>query len=621
MAKANRKPTLHEEDQGLDGARRAFQQGRWRDAEHILSGLLAQDPDDEEAQQLLEDTRFRAGLENQKKVRGRKRAISWRRVVTYGLLVLLVVLAGWGARRIYATEVAPQLEAARTMQHQRSLFARAQSYYEAGQYEQARATLEQLLAEAPDYEGAEELAASIETDEALLEQYNHAVALQEAGNLDEALAEFVRLTVTRPGYRDVSTRIAAIKAIQQRDELYAQAVEKEQSGDLAGALNLYEQVQRLDSTYEAETISEKLFSLHMSLGKSIATDPSSGQAELDAALSHFEEALTLRPRDAEARSWRDAATDYLHGQTYYQQGAWAEATRRLQNVYDLHPDLLGGRVVDLLYSAYVNLGDLYQAQGDTGMAYEAYSQASALPVADKALADKRIVDIVPFLTPTATPTITLTPTAPRPPGPAPAPTATATPQPLNAYHNMIVFTSDNEDSPGYWIMAPDGTQREYLGRSNALRKQYEELVEAQAYSPDGNYWLFVRDVNGIAQIFVQDPPTSQFPSPKPRQLTEAGGLCYDPAWSPDGAHIAFVSQASGSDDIHVMNPDGSGVKNLTPNKWEWDKHPSWSPDSQRIVFWSNRDLRKQIYVMDAQGRNVVNISNSEYDEYDPVWIK
>ena len=96
--------------------------------------------------------------------------------------------------------------------------------------------------------------------------------------------------------------------------------------------------------------------------------------------------------------------------------------------------------------------------------------------------------------------------------------------------------------------------------------QYEELVEAQRFSPDGRYSLFVRSVSGIAQIFIQDPPTSQFPNPQPRQLTEAGGLCYDPVWSPDGSTIAFVSQASGSDDIHTMRPDGSGVRNVTPNK-------------------------------------------------------
>ena len=75
------------------------------------------------------------------------------------------------------------------------------------------------------------------------------------------------------------------------------------------------------------------------------------------------------------------------------------------------------------------------------------------------------------------------------------------------------------------------------------------------------------------------------------------------------------------DDIWAVNPDGTEAKWLINNEWEWDKHPSWSPDSRQIAFWSNRHGRKQIYVMDADGSNVRNISKTEWDEYEPIWIK
>jgi len=71
----------------------------------------------------------------------------------------------------------------------------------------------------------------------------------------------------------------------------------------------------------------------------------------------------------------------------------------------------------------------------------------------------------------------------------------------------------------------------------------------------------------------------------------------------------------------VMRTNGKYGQPLTNNDWEMDAHPSWSPDGEQIVFWSNRSGLKQIYVMDADGGNVRNISKTEWDEYDPIWIK
>jgi len=619
MAKTGQMPRLDNETALLE-ARRAFQQGRWKDVRSLLEAYLREHPGDDEARDLLEEANLRAGIEG-RGVKARWAIIPWRRVVTYVLMLAVVLLAGLGGRQIFRQQLRPEMQSAQVQRQRQALFADAEAFYAGGQYDQASERVQRLLAEAPEYEGAAELLEQIEADAEMSARYDRAVALQTAGGLDEALAEFVALSVDRPGYRDVAARIAEIGRLRQRDDLYQQAVAAEEAGDLAGALALYEQVQRLDPSYRNEVVPAKLFDLNLALGQAIMARGAEDPEALPEAVKHFEAALVLRPREATASMLRGVVNDYLSGQISYHRGAWADATRMLRAVFDRRPSFMRASVLSMLYSAYINLGDQYQNAGDVGMAYAAYVEASKLPVSDRALAEKRIVDIVPVLTPTPTPTATPTPLPTATPAPPRAPTPVPTPRPLNAYHNMIVFVSDHEDFPGYWVMAPDGSQREFLGRSSSLRMQYEELVEAQRYSPDGRYRLFVQNVDRIAQIFVQDPPTSQFPNPQPRQLTKAGGLCYDPVWSPDGSTIAFVTQASGSDDIHVMRPDGSGVRNLTPNRWEWDKHPSWSPDSTRIVFWSNRELRNQIYVMDAQGRNVTNISNSNYDEYDPVWVR
>jgi len=114
------------------------------------------------------------------------------------------------------------------------------------------------------------------------------------------------------------------------------------------------------------------------------------------------------------------------------------------------------------------------------------------------------------------------------------------------------------------------------------------------------------------------------------QLTFLDRLCYDPAWSPDGRQIVFVSQATAtvpnsggsdtSDNIWIIDAAGGVPSVLTPSPGSWEKHPSWSPDGSLIVFWSSRDGPQQIFRIDATG-GITNISNTNWNEYDPVWVR
>jgi hypothetical protein len=120
------------------------------------------------------------------------------------------------------------------------------------------------------------------------------------------------------------------------------------------------------------------------------------------------------------------------------------------------------------------------------------------------------------------------------------------------------------------------------------------------------------------------------------QLTHFGaGIAYAGVWSPVNNQIAFMSNSSGDDEIWIVNADGSNLLQLTESNEaynaerigkdtfvaEVNHHPSWSPDGQQIVFWSNRSGRAQIWVMNADGNNPVNLSQSNYNDWDPVWIK
>lgn len=167
-------------------------------------------------------------------------------------------------------------------------------------------------------------------------------------------------------------------------------------------------------------------------------------------------------------------------------------------------------------------------------------------------------------------------------------------------------------------MSPDGSNRRLLGPFEVYEDQYKALEWQYTLSPDGRYRAYT---NARNQIAIELPPSNEWPNGTSHQLTQFTGLCYSPAWSPDGGRIVFVSDENEGDDIWVMSADGTNPRWLTRNNWEWEKHPAWSPDSQRIVFWSNRNGLAQIYVMDAEGRNQTNISQSQNNEWDPLWIR
>jgi TolB protein len=100
------------------------------------------------------------------------------------------------------------------------------------------------------------------------------------------------------------------------------------------------------------------------------------------------------------------------------------------------------------------------------------------------------------------------------------------------------------------------------------------------------------------------------------------GIVYDPAWSPVSDEIAFVATESGNDEIWVIRRDGSQVRQLTRNEWEWDKHPSWSPDGQQIIFYSNRTGNNQLWLMNKDGGEQRPLMDwTPYNDWDPVWIK
>ncbi len=467
----------------------------------------------------------------------------------------------------------------------------------------------------------------IQEEQKLADLYQQGVSAQEAGNTQQALGMFSDLLLQRSSYRDVALRVAAIKQRATEDGLFGRAETEYRAGRHAAAIQVYQQLQALNASYQRDTVAGRLFDSYMQLGRAIVEERPVTLAQLPQAREYFRQAAALKPRDTDAASQERLITVYLAGQAAYEARNWDEAARWYEAVFGQRKGYLDDVYVPQLYEAYIASGDAHAAAERWADAWNQYTKAVALPVPNKVLAEQRRAAvgfrITPTPTPTSTPTATPLPTATAyiyvPPTPIPSATPAA---PLTTYRNQIVFKADKEGQSGFWVMNPDGSNRRYLGDSGTLQKQYDDLIKQEQLSPDGRCRVYTTQgkADKFPQIYVQCQG-NQAGEVWTRQLTYLAGTTYDPVWAPDGSRIAFVSQEKGSDDVYVVNPDGTNIWNYTPNEWEWDKHPSFSPDSRKIVFWTNREGTKQIYMIDADGRNVKKIFATTWDEYEPIWVK
>lgn len=261
-----------------------------------------------------------------------------------------------------------------------------------------------------------------------------------------------------------------------------------------------------------------------------------------------------------------------------------------------------------------------------------------------ALTAQQAAEIFVYGTPTPTPVnqITATPTpiyilltGELPPLP---PTSTPTPKPgpiPDQLIGKIAFKSDRSGEEAIYVINSDGSELALLSDI----WPYVQARSADAYSADGRFRVYNRNTiryepepieinqDGVTiETFRRNDGAALYWFDAlyqvEQQLTFFGsGIAYDGVWSPTSDRIAFVATESQNDEIWVVNRDGSELKQLTANDWEWDKHPSWSPDGQQIVFWSNRSGNQQVWVMNADGSNLYSLSRTGYNDWDPVWIK
>ncbi len=199
--------------------------------------------------------------------------------------------------------------------------------------------------------------------------------------------------------------------------------------------------------------------------------------------------------------------------------------------------------------------------------------------------------------------------------PQATPTPTATPAEIPPeLRGKIVFSSDRGGSENLYVMNPDGT---VIGRLSN-RWAYDTARRRQLFTSDGALQLAVEGNQLVRTRIALYGPGNVLV----KMLVDKDGINYDPSFAPDNLNIVFVSTFSGHEELYRINRNSNEFLQLTTSDWEWNKSPSWSPDGKQIVWMSNRVTgRRQIWIMNADGTNLRNLSNSNAQDYEPVWIR
>jgi hypothetical protein len=190
--------------------------------------------------------------------------------------------------------------------------------------------------------------------------------------------------------------------------------------------------------------------------------------------------------------------------------------------------------------------------------------------------------------------------------------------------NKIIFLSDRQGPPQLFVAdavcvgQPEGCSAAELLPAADL-PAYQAAVSRQTLSPDGTERLVEDlDLYRRPQVFV----FSEADGSRRLLVNLRAAATFDAVWSPAGDEVAFASDVAGNDEVYLSARDGSNLRRLTRNTWEWDRSPAWSPDGSQILFYSNRgEGRRQLWVMNADGTGLRNVSSNPYNDWDPVWIK
>ena len=502
------------------------------------------------------------------------------------------------------------------------------------------------------------------------DHYTAGVTALNEGRYERAAAEFQYVlqldedhALAQQGLSEARTRLdvqptpTSEAAQSLAEQLLDQAQADYEAGEWAAAASTLTQLRALDSTYEQEQVEELLFtSLYSASMKLLEED------QLEAGIFYLDQAVALRPLDAEAVHQRNLAARYLEALGYWGVD-WEQCITKFEALYSTNPGYRD--VYQRLYRAYVAYADYWMEQGEMCPAERNYAHALRL-YADPAVDQKRDQAAQGCLIATPTPIsgagVTTT-------------TVGATPEPVKGFttgrlaypvynagagvydlyalyaDGRILRVAANADQP-WWergtgrvayrdrmsngvsmVLPEEGVPLQLLpasGQAWPTLSPDSQRIAYAAPNAEGVWTIYVVSTHGGTEPQVLAPGWA--PAWGPNGLlaytgcdaedkcgitldnpnddapgTRLTGSQADSAvsWSPAGNLMAYMSNVTGNWDLYLLSPEG-GVQQLTADPTN-EGMPAWSPDGGSLAFVSDRDGNWGIYVMQIDGQNVRRI--------------
>ncbi|MGH2541163.1 MAG: tetratricopeptide repeat protein [Ardenticatenaceae bacterium] len=430
----------------------------------------------------------------------------WRRSFLTALLLIVVMMLGFGALGVYRGLNDRQL------QNRRSAIAyyeEGNELLEQGNYELALANFREALRLEANFEAA---AAQMRVAEQALEQQNRPTPSPE-----------VIATVTL-------TPMAAVPADIER--LFDEATAALTARDWEEAAATFDQLSSQAPGFRTQEVADGLFQARMEAGRAALQAD-----ELDTALRHFDHALAIRPDDEEVQQLRRMTATYRSGANAYEDEDWEVAAEHLRVVYLSDPSFL--QVQELLAQAHFELGREYAAREiwcDAAQQYRSsvavmrasrvseraedaadrcntrVVEARATPTFEREEPEEDPEEILPITTPLSlppTPVVeelpTATPTRAAPPTVPPAPPTEPAPAPL--YTLVGGVGTRTEGCTGSYIFgtvrAADGAP--LAGVTIVAADDYgNRLVATSKSNPPGQYDIPISGANVSYRVTVVD---------------------------------------------------------------------------------------------------------------------
>jgi hypothetical protein len=301
-----------------------------------------------------------------------------------------VVIVALAAYAVYVIWVNPVIVQELRLRQITNLRNEADEALIAGDYARARQSLEKLQAALPEDSQTTDALEMIEQVERSSVLYNEAKALMAAGSWDQAILTLIELQSLDAEYRDLPQLLLVARESQAMDEQFQAAEEAFNGEDWPNAIARYEALREASLTFRFEEIQARLFESHLRYGQATLEESGTGEGQVSEAISHFSEALKIRPVDAKALDERRLAENYLAALNSEDQD---DVIDLLQTIYSERPDYAGNQVAQLLYSALIDRAESLLDSGHEAAAIADYQVAAQLLVDDVSEAHEMLTEL------------------------------------------------------------------------------------------------------------------------------------------------------------------------------------------------------------------------------------